>query len=41
VTSGNTLHVIPTGNQLTSTITKNVNTKSASVSALENPTTTD
>ncbi|WP_406500800.1 hypothetical protein OG936_37315 [Streptomyces sp. NBC_00846] len=40
LTSGNTLPAIPTGNQLTRTITKNVSTRSASMTAEKSPTAT-
>ncbi|MGP3636363.1 hypothetical protein ACTU45_23920 [Streptomyces sp. 24-1644] len=40
LTSGNTLPAIPTGNQLTRTITKNVSIRSASMTAEKSPTTT-
>ncbi|MDX3855908.1 hypothetical protein [Streptomyces sp. AK02-01A] len=38
--SGNTLPAIPTGNQLTRTIAKNVSIRSASMTAEKSPTTT-
>lgn len=40
MTSDNTPPAIPTGNQLTSIITKNVSAASASMTAVEPPTTT-
>ncbi|WP_405914490.1 hypothetical protein [Streptomyces sp. NBC_00728] len=40
LTSGNTLPAIPTGNQLTRTITKNVSIRSASMTAEKSPTAT-